>query len=277
MKRILLATLMGGALISANAQTEPDVKPDVKKEETKSEPEKRDSIVFPTQSGKVVITVVNNSNDSSGKNTFDWKPSKPEPRDFWSGMDFGFNGYLNANGGTSAPTGFSNFDLEQGKSIYLGFNFFEKYVPIYKTHVGIITGLGMDYNIYRFNGTTNPLTGNDSNDITNRLKTFHVTVPLLLGVDFAKPGQDGLHFAAGVVTGIRFASYTKEKYTIGDATVKRNTRDDFNLNPFRVNAHARIGYGDFSLFASYSLTSMFRNNTGSPELYPFQVGISFGG
>ena len=45
------------------------------------------------------------------------------------------------------------------------------------------------------------------------------------------------------------------------------------MNDFRFNAVARVGYGDFTLFAAYSLTPMFDKDDG-PEIYPFTVGIS---
>lgn len=69
----------------------------------------------------------------------------------------------------------------------------------------------------------------------------------------------------------------KEKYSAGSDVIKKNTRGKHDFNPFRVNAQARVGYGDFTLFASYALTEMYRDNTGKPEVYPFNFGISFGG
>jgi hypothetical protein len=46
-----------------------------------------------------------------------------------------------------------------------------------------------------------------------------------------------------------------------------------------VNASVRVGYGNFLLFANYSLTEFFRKDLG-PGLIPFSVGcriVGFGG
>jgi hypothetical protein len=48
--------------------------------------------------------------------------------------------------------------------------------------------------------------------------------------------------------------------------------DDFNLNPIRLDATASIGYGIINLFASYSLTPLFKDKEG-PKMYPVTGGI----
>ena len=47
----------------------------------------------------------------------------------------------------------------------------------------------------------------------------------------------------------------------------------FYMNPFKLDAIAKIGWGVLNLYATYSLTPMFQKNKG-PELYPFAIGIS---
>lgn len=246
-----------------------------------------DEMVIPLEGGKLHVyfeadTVVKKD---SCVNTTKKKTSRTYTRDFWSGIDFGFNGYMTKSGQTEMAPGFERFNYNLGKSTYLGFNLFERSMRIYKHNVVLLTGLGIDYNNYRFDteeyayGKLDTATGKypTQDYITNRLKTFYATMPLMLGLDFSKPGKKGLHVAAGVVGGVRFASYTKEKFTLEGVKVKKNSHDDFNLNPFRLNAQARVGYGDFTLFANYSLTTMYKKNSGMPEVYPFSFGISFGG
>lgn len=239
-----------------------------------------DSIVIPTNTGNFVVSFYPKDDTT----TTPAKPRKQEPRDFWAGLDLGFNGYVNKDMGMTMPTGFERFEFNQGKSGYLGFNLIEKGIPIYKHHVVLVTGLGFDFNSYRFKANYNPFETADSTGayethdyITNRLRTFYATIPLMLGIDFSKPDKKGLHLAFGVVGGVRFASSMKEKYSEDGVTVKEKTKSDYELNPFRVNAQARLGYGDFSLFANYALTPLFKNNAANPELYPYTFGISFGG
>ncbi len=238
-------------------------------------------ITFPSSSGKIELRFYPNEDSTKQK---EHKPKKDEPRDFWSGIDFGFNGYLNKDMGTAMPTGFERFETDLGKSTYFGFNLYELGIPLYRNNVVLVTGLGIDYNNYRFKADYNPFSQPDSTGayatkdyITNRLKTFYATMPLMLGFDFSKPDKKGLHLALGVVGGVRFASYTKEKFTTDNTKVKTNTKSDYDLNPFRLNAQARLGYGNFTVFASYAMTEMFQNSATRPELYPYTIGISFGG
>ena len=267
------------AIVAANAQEEP--KPILIPDTTHAP--STETIVIPMSGGKMEIRFTSDTTTRKDTTQKTWS-HKPSPRDFWSGFDFGFNGFLTPDQSTSMAAGYENFNLNQGKSLYMGFNFLEQSIPLYKTNVVILTGLGLDYNNYKFSNNVSPFGDVDSlgqgverDYIQNRLKTFYATVPLMLGIDFSKPHKNGLHLAMGVIGGVRIGSYTKEKYSEGSTVIKTNTRSEHDLNPFRVSAQARVGYGDFTLFASYALTEMFKDNTGKPELYPFNFGISFGG
>jgi len=46
------------------------------------------------------------------------------------------------------------------------------------------------------------------------------------------------------------------------------------VNPFRYDIIARVGYGDFTIFATYSLSSLFQPYKG-PAVYPFSAGVNF--
>ena len=65
----------------------------------------------------------------------------------------------------------------------------------------------------------------------------------------------------------------KYKYRLEGDTKKEKDKQDFNVNPFRVSLTARMGYGWFNVFATYSLTQLFEDGRG-PELYPFTIGIT---
>ena len=56
-------------------------------------------------------------------------------------------------------------------------------------------------------------------------------------------------------------------------TVKSKVKGDYNVSPFSLEASARVGYGDLTLFASASITSLFEEDKG-PEVYPFTVGLT---
>ena len=54
------------------------------------------------------------------------------------------------------------------------------------------------------------------------------------------------------------------------------TRDQYNLNPFRYSAMLRCGVGKLDIYATYTLSELFKKNQG-PQLYPFTVGITLAG
>jgi hypothetical protein len=302
MKKTLLGILLLAMTGIVSAQEETAPLPVEKKESTKdttasSKPENAhagqgngDTIVINARSGKLTVMFhpspsadtlfEDKKNMKKGSGPF----SKKNPNKFWSGLDIGYNGYLTPAGNTKMLPAYSHFNYKQGKSIYLGFNLFERNISLYKNRLGLVTGLGLDYNNYRFSGVVYPFDTPDSlgnrsekEYVTNRMRTLYATVPLLLAVDLSKKGKDGLKLSFGLVGGLRMTSHTKEKVAAGGDVVKTKTRWDMGLNPFRVNTHARLSYGDFGLFASYSLTSMFRSTPLMPEVYPFQIGISLGG
>jgi len=63
-------------------------------------------------------------------------------------------------------------------------------------------------------------------------------------------------------------SHTKVKMN-GD---KSKNHDDFNINPFRYGATARIGYKGLNLFGTYYFSSFYKDNRG-PMMNPFTIGI----
>lgn len=203
---------------------------------------------------------------------------------YWAGVSLGVNGYLNANNELTTPTGYDFLDLNYRKSINVSLNFWEQKIPIWKKHINIVTGMGVDLSNYRFNN--NYKLTPDSNYISavydssvvykkNKLLATYLNVPLLLQFDSDPFGKHNktVHISAGVVGSIRLGSHTKQMYEINGTTFNPKTRDDFNLNPFRYSAMVRVGVGKIDLYASYALNMMFKKNEG-PQVYPFTVGIT---
>ena len=258
----------------------------------KAELVKSETFIFDKKGSKykVILKIFEEKSDSV-ESRFSEKPKKKEKtemRDFWSGLDLGFTSYATDQGYTlDLDPIFSRFENNLGRSYYFGLNFFEVPIPLYRNNVALITGFGMDINSYRFAndvnafGTPDSLMNYPARDyISNRLRTYYATIPLLLGIDIPTKHKKSIHAAFGAVAGGRFASSTREKYTENGRTYKIITRSDFGLNPFRINATARVGYGDFTIFMNYALTEMFRKSgndiTDNPQLYPFSFGIALG-
>jgi hypothetical protein len=162
-------------------------------------------------------------------------------------------------------------------------NPFEKDIHIYKNYVNLVIGLGFEWSQYEFsnktrlNADSSFTTGsidstNAFNYKKNRFKTTYVNIPVLLEFNTNKNPEKAFHLAVGVIGGYRLGSRTRQVLEQNANDIKLVRKDSYNLNPFRVNAHASIGYHNFTLYADYALTSLFESGKG-PELYPFTLGV----
>jgi hypothetical protein len=203
--------------------------------------------------------------------------------EFWDGMDLGVNGLMTYDNQVAMPSGLEPMDLNYAKSYVFGWNMWQKNIHIYRNNVNLGTGIGLSWYHYNLRGSytmpanvdyTFPVA--DSLSYTkNRLNAAYANVPLFL--EFNTNNEDAgrsFHFAVGAQAGYNvFKNKVKQKYELDGRTYKRKIKDDYNVNPFKIDLIGRIGYGNFSLFATYSLTPLFEANKG-PRLYPFTAGIS---
>lgn len=203
--------------------------------------------------------------------------------EFWDGMDLGINGLMTYDNQIAMPAGLEPMDLNYTKSYVFGWNMWQKNIHIYRNNVNLGTGIGMTWYHYNLRGSytlppnvayTFPVA--DSLSYTkNRLNVCYANIPLFL--EFNTNNEDAgrsFHIAVGAQAGYNiFKNKVKQKYELDGRTYKRKIKDDYNVNPFKLDLIGRIGYGDFSIFASYSLTTLFEEN-GGPRLYPFTAGIS---
>ena len=96
----------------------------------------------------------------------------------------------------------------------------------------------------------------------------------MLEFNTSKNENHSFHIGVGAEFGYNiFQNRLKQEYSINGDEQKRKTKDDFNINPFRYSLTARVGYGKYTVFANYGMTSLFKANQG-PKVYPFSAGIS---
>lgn len=204
----------------------------------------------------------------------------------WSGLELGINSFLNEDLTLDLPAQYSFLDLKLQKSIEVNLNIFEQDLNLIRNKLGLVTGLGISFNNYRFANNvilvsdTVPLFGYHDikggiNYEKSKLATTFLTLPLILEFQTkgAKKGKlDDFHVSFGPIVGLKLASHSKVVYTQNDNTEKNKVKDDFNLEPFRYGLTGRIGWGYLNLYANYTLSDMFKKNQG-PEVNPFSVGI----
>jgi len=211
---------------------------------------------------------------------------KPKFRGHWSGFEMGINAFANEDY-SNYPAGLDNFmDLNLAKSIAVNLNFLQYDISLQKkkTNIGLVTGMGFEWNNYRFdqditlkeeNGVIYPdsETYQEASIKKSKLTSLYLTVPLLMEFQIPVKNDHKIHMSAGLVGGLRLGTHTKIKYKRKGNTHKDKDRDDYNLQAFRYSAQVRLGYRAINLFASYGMTDLFRKNKG-PELTPYTIGLT---
>jgi hypothetical protein len=205
--------------------------------------------------------------------------------DTWTGFYLGVNGYMTADQSLDLSDGNSYMDLEYNKSISVNLNLWQQNLAIARGHrsaLGLVTGLGVGWNNYRFENNIRLVHQDQSLDHytdtihnfrKNKLTVSHLNIPLMLEFQAAQNNPNSqFHMAAGFNLGIRLRSHTKYVYDLDGSKEKDKDFKSYHLEPLRYEAIARIGWGRINLFASYALNSMFTDDRG-PELYPFTIGL----
>jgi len=202
----------------------------------------------------------------------------------WEGISLGLNNFGTTYFSTELPQKAGYLDLNTGKSIEVGINLFQQNISLqrYKNNIGLVTGLGLTLNNYRFD-TQYRLTRNaegltDTVGIyprwaeKNKLLLRYVTVPLLF--EFQIPDKNKHHFYvnAGIYGSFKFSSHVKIKHSDNMGAKKVKYREDFNINPFKYGVMARAGYRFVNIYATTDLSGLFNKKQGI-EIYPWSIGI----
>ena len=119
-------------------------------------------------------------------------------------------------------------------------------------------------------GIIYPITIEENNYKKSKLTASYLTLPLMLEFQFpVNDNTNTMFLSAGMVGALNLGSHTKVK----NDHSKDKDHGSFNINPFKYSAIARIGLRDISFYATYSFSSLFKEDKG-PELFPFTIGIS---
>ena len=235
--------------------------------------------------GKSTIVIYN---DSLGNEeyTHDFGKCDPDSKKDWGTvqMDIGMNGYTTPAYNLSLPPGQDLMEIDYSRSRSCGLTAVSlRGLNLIKNRLYLNSGLGITWNSYSFK---NNITISPSNDSTvfmadtileynkYKLRATYLEVPVVLGFRIGKL-ENPFGIQVGVIGGLKINSVIKQTYTLNGVDYKGKIKDDFNLNPFRLDAVVRLTYGNLGFFARYSFTTLFENDK-APDLYPFSLGISIG-
>lgn len=232
----------------------------------------------------IIINPIMNEEGNEDSLSFDNCADKNDLT-FWDGLDIGVNGFFfGEEFELEAPDDLEHLEINYAGSRSVSLNFAETKLRLIKDYVGIYTGLGLQYQSYKFkNDYTLGLDGDSIvayidttiNIRKNKLRTGYIVIPLMLEFNTSLDPDRSFHISAGVVGGLNIGNKYKQKYEVLETNEKEKLKlkSDFNVAPFKLDAMARVGFGDFMFHASYALTDMFDSNV-NPQLRPFSAGLT---
>jgi len=179
--------------------------------------------------------------------------------------------------------------LPRSLNIYVMLNFPFKTDPHWSVALG--TGIASD-NMYFDKMTvgiadaTSSVRFHDVSDTSHfkryKLSTNFLEVPIELRYRF-NPDDDrkSVKLAVGAKIGTLLNAHTKGSIlqnsagqTLNDYTLKQSSKTFFSRQ--RLSVMGRVGIGPYSLFASYSVTPVFKEGLG-PDVRPLTIGLTLAG
>lgn len=200
----------------------------------------------------------------------------------WAGVDFGFNTLLKPDY-SGYDSEFMKNDIFRSNSLFI--NVIQQSISLQRNRntIGLVTGLGINFLNYRLDqNTTIERNKNDvivpkelyfDDNQKSKFSIVSLTVPLLTEFQIPINHYDNrLYISGGLYFGYRLGSHTKIKYRT-DQKEKLKVPDHYSLHNFKYGLMFRTGYRWINVFASYEITSLFKENKG-PELTPFSFGFT---
>lgn len=213
------------------------------------------------------------------------KKKRPRRMDgIWGGFEFGLNNFMGPDYAFDLPADAAFMESKLTNSWGASFNFAEKSLGLVQNYFGLVTGLGFDFHRYMLSNDVKIAEDNgqmvgipvDVSLDKNRLSAAYLTLPLMAEFQIPVYGEHNrIHLSAGVVGGLRLGTRQVQKFQVNEEKQKTKIKDGFNLRDLRYGFTARVGYGDWALFANYYPQTLFKEGMG-PDIYPFTVGIHIG-
>lgn len=186
----------------------------------------------------------------------------------------------NQTGEETANTG----GLGRGISAYLMYDF--KLGKKETTHFSFAAGVGFSANNIYFKDQLPNLKTTDriltfmntpEDQKSHKYNTTFIEAPLELRYfGNANNRNKGLKVAIGTKVGLLMGSHTKYSEPIsGTYVVQKVSAKKFNQT-WKMAPYVRVGWGNFSVFAQYNITSLYKVNEG-PEIFPYSIGLTISG
>lgn len=197
-------------------------------------------------------------------------------------VQFGYTGWA------GIPDTLNKSGLSKSINVYFMMDYPFKTNP--KLSIGVGLGVGSDHITFTktyigIKDLTSTIRFTDQSDTSHfkktKLATAYLELPVELRFNSDPATGMGFKFALGVKVGTLINAHTRNtKYqsvtgtAINDFTMKEASKRFFNKN--RLSATARVGYGHFTLYGSYQITTLFKDGLG-PAVRPYSIGLTLSG
>lgn len=201
----------------------------------------------------------------------------------WQGVSAGINAIMNENHSFGFDKKYDFFEPNYSSSFNFQLNPFQQSFYIYERNMAFLTGIGIEWRIFGlrrksyiapdtsyFHGYIDTTSGFTLKK--NNLRNFNLQIPLLFDFRFGKKNR--FSFMTGVVGTWMLLSSQKMELTNNGYEYEIVKKDQFNLNPFQLKAHASVGYKDVHFFGEYAFNGMFLKNRG-PAFRFLTVGLRY--
>ena len=209
----------------------------------------------------------------------------------WWIIDLGFSNfkdetnYPGAAAQAYAPGSNSSwFDLKDGKSRNVNVWFFMQKLNVAKRVLNLKYGLGLELNNYHYKqpiryqentiAIPNPprviLDGTVGRTYKkNKLAADYLTVPMMVNINFTPNRNEGFGFSAGISAGYLYSARNKTR-TSDEG--KEKTKDDFELEKWKLSYIAELSLGPVRFYGSYALKNMYERGL---DMTPYNFGFRF--
>jgi len=229
------------------------------------------------------ITIDFGKEDSTDSDTVEreYKPASKFSAQFTlARVDIGLSTYIDNGSFTLSPEN-AYLEHERWKTSNFGIELFQMGYR-FNNNFKVYLGAGLDWNHIRL--TENITFQKKQPTLTyieepiefkkNRFSSQYLRVPLSFQLR-TNDDQKGnkMHFVFGPEVGFLLNGKVKQ---VSNDRGKEKFKDDYNFNPFRYGAFARLGYGGMGIYAKYYMNDVFADGQGPVDFKNLSFGLMFG-
>jgi hypothetical protein len=194
-------------------------------------------------------------------------------------LDLGFANYIdNSPSADRFPNLYSgSLELNHLKSTNVNLWFAQQRVKLIKNFASLQYGVGLEMFNFRFeqnisfrDDVINKVKFDNINFSKNKLFVNYLTVPVKVNINLTPGSRRPLHASLGMSAGYLLKARNKQ---ISTERGKEKYNGTFNLNNWRIATIGELGFGDFTLYGSYSRTNLFNDEQNAFQLNPIAIGI----